>query len=472
LFKLRDISIRNKLVMIQVFTSVIVLGIFFAVYVVTDVRSYKERKADSMLSLAQVIGTNSISTLEFFDNETAKQILSGLHNVAPEITYAAITDSSGKLFASYSKTTPDSVSIPPALNEKKSVFAGHYLFVRYDINRGKEHFGKVVFQVELSELEQIKQYKYKIATILLFIALAFSFGIALVIQTYVSKRLLSLVHTMEEVGKTGDYNKSIKDEGQDEISILTKVFNSLMQQVKENQQRKDEFISIVSHELKTPLTSVKGYLELLDSVEEKQPNKQFVQKGLENVKKLETLIRDLLDVSKIQSGQLQLNVKEFRVDDLLDETISAIQMVTGTHDIIWENYLSNETITADRHRIEQVLTNLLSNAVKYSPGEKKVIVYSKKIDGELVIKVRDYGIGVPKDERLNIFERFYRSKDMSTTILGFGLGLYICKDIITRHNGRIWVEAEEKGSAFYFTLPFRKIVEPADVKTVTVSTTG
>ncbi|HMG68945.1 MAG TPA: ATP-binding protein, partial [Chitinophagaceae bacterium] len=85
---------------------------------------------------------------------------------------------------------------------------------------------------------------------------------------------------------------------------------------------------------------------------------------------------------------------------------------------------------------------------------------------------RDYGIGVPKDERLNIFERFYRSKDMSTTILGFGLGLYICKDIITRHNGRIWVEAEEKGSAFYFTLPFRKIVEPADVKTVTVSTTG
>jgi signal transduction histidine kinase len=276
---------------------------------------------------------------------------------------------------------------------------------------------------------------------------------------------------MKEVSRTGNYDKSISDDGKDEISTLIRVFNSLMSEIKENQQRKDEFISIVSHELKTPLTSVKGYLELMDAMEDRQPNKQFVQKGLENVKKLEKLIRDLLDVSKIQSGQLELNIAQFNIVALLDETIASTQMVSGTHEIIWENYLDNEMIIADRHRIEQVMTNLLSNAIKYSPGGKRVIVYSEKTDKELIIKVRDFGLGVPKDESLNIFERFYRSKGMSTTIVGFGLGLYICKDIITRHSGRIWVESEEKGSAFYFTLPLindsdRVNIRPAAAKII------
>ncbi len=453
----------------QVFTSIIVLGSFFVVYIVTDVRSYKIRKANSMLNLAEVIGTNTVSTLEFHDNDAANQILSGLHNIQPEIVYAAIMDKNGNVFASY-RATDDSFKIPLALNRKKSFFSGHYLFVRGDINSEHDYLGKVVFRVELSELEQIQRAEYNIATILLFIALVFSFLIALAIQTYVSKRLLNLVRTMKEVSKTGNYDKTIVDDGRDEISTLIAVFNNLLQQVKENQQRKDEFISIVSHELKTPLTSVKGYLELMDTMEDRQPNKQFVQKGLQNVRKLETLIRDLLDVSKIQSGQLQLNMKEFTIDDLLEETIDAIQMVSATHQIIWENHLNDEIVTADRHRIEQVLTNLLSNAIKYSPGEKRVFVYSKKTDSEIIVKVKDFGIGVPKEEQINIFERFYRSKDMSVTILGFGLGLYICKDIITRHNGKIWVESEESGSAFYFTLPLRKTNEAINIKTVKAKT--
>lgn len=439
----------------QVFTSVLVLGIFFGAFVITDIRSYKQRKVDDMISLAKVIGTNSVSTLQFQDNETAKNILSELHNVAPEILHAGIVDKRGRLFASYTKKGADSFHIPPALEGKEFVFIGRGLFVSGDIINDNEKIGKVILEVELSELEQIKQSRYKIAIILLFVALAFSFLIALAIQTYISKRLLYLVNTMKEVSKTGEYNKSIADDGKDEISTLITVFNNLMQQVKENQQRKDEFISIASHELKTPLTSIKGYLELLLEREDKQPNKQFAQKAWENANKLEKLIKDLLDVSKIQSGQLELSMKDFNIDDLLDETISAIQMISGTHEIIRKDNFSNETISADRQRIEQVLTNLLSNAIKYSPGGKMVIVYSKKTDTELIIKVKDFGMGVPKEEQLNIFERFYRSKNMSITISGFGLGLYICRDIIKRHNGKIWVEAEERGSAFYFSLPLK-----------------
>lgn len=441
-----------------VFTSVIVLGIFFTIFIITDIKAYKQRKVDDMLGLAQVIGTNSISTLQFQDNEAAKNILSELHNVAPEIVHAAIIDKQGRIFASYAKPGADSFSIPPIVNNKKFSFTDQRLFVSNDIANANEIIGKIILEIDLLELQQLKNSKYRTATILLLLAFIFSFLLAIFIQSYITKRLLSLVKTMKDTTETGDYSISISDNNKDEISALIRVFNGLMRQVNDNQKKKDEFISIASHELKTPLTSIKGYLQLLDAIEDKQPNRSYVVKALNNVNKLEQLIRDLLDVSKIQSGQLELNMKEFDMDQLLDETISAIQMVSGTHKIVWENNFNNNvTILADRQRIEQVLTNLLSNAIKYSPGERKVMVYSKKTETELIIKIRDFGLGIPKEERLNIFERFYRTKDLSMTITGFGLGLYICRDIVSRHNGKIWMEAEEKGSAFYFSLPLKNL---------------
>jgi len=259
---------------------------------------------------------------------------------------------------------------------------------------------------------------------------------------------------MKKVSKTGEYEKLLTDEGKDEIAILIQVFNKLMLQIKENQQKKDEFIGIASHELKTPLTTLKGYIEMLDMMEQEPLKKQFVEKATSNVRKLERLIKDLLDVSKIQSGQLQLEMKEFNINELLTETVNAVQMVSN-HKIIRQDKLKDEMIYGDRQRIEQVLLNILSNATKYSPGENTVIIDSEKTDKELLIKIRDFGIGVTRDEQLNIFERFYRSKGTSVHISGFGLGLYICRDIIRRHHGKIWVESAEKGSVFIFSLPLK-----------------
>lgn len=455
MLRLNDISIRNKLVFMLVFTSVLVLVIFFIVFILTDVESYKQRKANSLIGLARVIGTNSISTLQFQDNEAAGKILSELQNVAPEIVRAGILDKKGSLFAAYAKPGTDSFPIPAELKANKSIFTDQRLYVSQQIFDNDIAIGTVILEADLSELKEIIKSKYELAIILLFLSIVFSFIIALGIQRYISKRILSLVSTMKEVSKTGNYDKSIADDGKDEISMLSNVFDDLMKQIMENQRRKDEFIGIASHELKTPLTSIKGYVELLNTIEDKQPNKQFAKKALENVNKLEKLIKDLLDVSKIQSGQLELNMKEFSIVSLLDETIAGFQMISKTHRIIRQDQLTDEIISADRQRIEQVLINLLSNAIKYSPGENKVIVYSQKTNEELIIKVRDFGIGIPKQEQPNIFERFYRTRDTSIHISGFGLGLYIAKDIIKRHGGRIWVESQDKGSAFYFSLPLR-----------------
>lgn len=454
MLKLRDISIRNKLILMQVFTSVLVLSVVFGVFIFTDINSYKQRKLDSMISLAQVIGTNSISAIQFQDAEAATEMLRELHNVSPEIIHASIINDHGELFAKYSKLSAESFKIEDILKQNKFLFKNGQLFVSKPIVNNNEVIGKVYLEVELSELQQIKQYKLELAIVLLIGAIVFSFLIALAVQSYISRPLLRLVNTMKKVSKTGDYEKPLADEGKDEIGILIQVYNKLMEQIKENIQKKDEFIGIASHELKTPLTTIKGYIEMLSVMEQDPTKKQFVQKAMNNVNKLERLIKDLLDVSKIQSGQLQLDMKEFNINDLLTETVNAVQMVS-THKIIREDNLKDEMICGDRQRIEQVLLNLLSNAIKYSPGENRIVIESEKTEKELLIKIRDFGIGVPEDEQLNIFERFYRTKDTSIHISGFGLGLYICRDIIQRHYGKIWVEAAEKGSTFIFSLPLK-----------------
>lgn len=454
MLKLRDISIRNKLILMQVFTSVLVLAVVFGVFIFTDINSYKQRKLDSMISLAQVIGSNSISAIQFQDPEAATEMLQELHNVSPEIIHASIVNNHGEIFARYSKAGADSFKIADILKQNKFLFNGGQLFVNSPIVNNKEIIGKVYLEVELSELQQIKQYKLELAIVLLIVSVVFSFLIAVGIQSYISKPLLNLVNTMKKVSKTGDYEKPMAYEGKDEIATLILVYNNLMQQIQENIRKKDEFIGIASHELKTPLTTIKGYIEMLNVMEQDAMKKQFVQKAMTNVNKLERLIKDLLDVSKIQSGQLQLDMKEFKINDLLNETVNAVQMVS-THKIIREDNLEDEIIYGDRQRIEQVLLNLLSNAIKYSPGENSVIIDSEKTDKELLIKIRDFGIGVPKEEQLNIFERFYRTKDVSIHISGFGLGLYICRDIIQRHYGKIWVEEAEKGSVFIFSLPLK-----------------
>jgi signal transduction histidine kinase len=438
----------------QVFTSLLVLSVVFGVFIFTDINSYKQRKMESMMGLAQVIGTNSISTLQFDDPEAATKMLYDLHNVSPEIIHATIFNSKGEIFAHYSKPGLDSVKIKDILKQRKFLFSGHELFVSNAIMTNNEVLGKVYLDVKLSELEQIKDNKLELAAILLIIALLFSFLVALGVQTYISKRLLKLVSTMKKVSRTGDYSEPLADEGKDEIAVLIQVFNNLMQQIKESQQKKDEFIGIASHELKTPLTTIKGYIEMLNMMEKEPTKKQFVEKAMMNVNKLERLIRDLLDVSKIQSGQLRLEMKEFNMNDLLRETVNAVQMVSAPR-IILEDKPDNEIIYGDRQRIEQVLLNLLSNAIKYSPGENRVIIDSEKTDKYLLIKIRDFGIGITKEEQTNIFERFYRSKDTSVHISGFGLGLYICRDIITRHYGKIWVEKADRGSIFIFSLPLK-----------------
>jgi len=231
----------------------------------------------------------------------------------------------------------------------------------------------------------------------------------------------------------------------------------LYEEVKELNEKKDEFIGLASHELKTPITSIMGYLQILGRFNQDKDVNKFVAKTLRQVKKLSGLVSDLLDVSKIEAGKLQLVKEKFDIRPIIDDGIELIQHTNSTHQIFLHTDIKSATICGDPQRIEQVIINLLTNAIKYSPSQKKIDVFLTADTRQVKIGIKDEGIGIPADRLEQIFNRFYRVEELNRNISGLGIGLYISKEIVERHNGKIWVDSTlEKGSTFWITLPLEK----------------
>lgn len=225
----------------------------------------------------------------------------------------------------------------------------------------------------------------------------------------------------------------------------------------EETQRKNDFIGMVSHELKTPLTALKGYVQLLRLRVQKTADDfsgGMLPKIEGQVNKMNSLINGFLNLSNLESGKIRLNLQEFDIKDLIDELMEEVMLINAVHNLTVLPAPSFN-VYGDREKIGQVISNLLSNAIKYSPRGKNIEVAYQLVGDSGQVSVRDEGMGIkPKDiERL--FDRFYRVESKHTqNIAGFGIGLYLCSEIIQRHNGRIWVESETgKGSTFYFTIP-------------------
>lgn len=231
---------------------------------------------------------------------------------------------------------------------------------------------------------------------------------------------------------------------------------------KQLQQQKDEFIGIASHELKTPVTSLKAYTQVLQAIFTREGDEKkatMLGKMNSQVDRLTSLIGDLLDVTKIQSGRLQFNDDYFDFNQLITELVEDLQRTTSKHKISVELHPTG-TAYADKDRIGQVITNLISNAIKYSPQADKIIVRTSLKDNEISLCVQDFGIGISADKQHKVFEQFYRvSGDKQHTFPGLGLGLYISSEIIKREGGRIWVSSSVgEGSTFCFALPFKEPV--------------
>jgi len=229
---------------------------------------------------------------------------------------------------------------------------------------------------------------------------------------------------------------------------------------KELEKQKDDFLGIASHELKTPVTSLKAYAQVLESMFKRSgdlKNAELLGKMGKQVDRLTNLIGDLLDVTKINSGRLQFNNTAFDFNEMIEEVKEDVQRTSFKH-IIQSNLNFKGTVYGDRDRICQVVTNLLTNAVKYSPEANEVVISTQEIGNNVQVSVQDYGIGIEENLKDHVFEQFYRvSGNKEHTFPGLGLGLYISSEIVKRLGGKIWVHSvEEKGSTFFFSIPLKQ----------------
>lgn len=223
------------------------------------------------------------------------------------------------------------------------------------------------------------------------------------------------------------------------------------------QKNKDEFLSIASHELKTPMTVIKGYAQVL--------NKKLAKAGIDTydpllttinfqLDKLNILVNELLDISKIEAKKLKLSLASVNLHELIQESIKSVGPYAENHIIEYKSNDEKIIIHADVIRLEQVLVNLFTNAIKYSNAGTKIKVTTKQVNGFAKIEVKDQGVGIPEDEIAYVFEKFYQTQRTDDMRDGLGLGLYISAEIVRRHGGNITVKSEKgKGATFSFTVP-------------------
>nr|WP_255537088.1 ATP-binding protein [Pedobacter sp. SYSU D00873] len=226
---------------------------------------------------------------------------------------------------------------------------------------------------------------------------------------------------------------------------------------KQSEQRKNDFISMVSHELKTPLTSIKSFVQVLQRKAQKDGDEltvSMLDKADKQVSRMTTLINGFLNVSRLESAQIFIDYKHFDLAELIKETEEDTLAHISSHKVVFAP-VEPTIVNADRDKIAQVIQNLISNAAKYSPQSSTIQVACTTQDGKAVVSVKDEGRGISETDLPKLFERYYRvESDENRHIAGFGIGLYLSGEIIKRHDGEIWAESKvDEGSTFYFTLP-------------------
>ena len=325
-------------------------------------------------------------------------------------------------------------------------------FARYINGRAiKSLDGKIVFLKGLGD--QVKEFTWWA----LGLAIRIGLVVPLIIYRSITKDLATIRTGIRHIAQ-GDFSYKIPLHTKDELGMLAEAFNNMAIRLKELDDMKSEFISVVSHELKTPLTSMKEAANLLMEgvggvLDDKQ--KRLVTIMEQGIDRLLTTISELMEMSKLESGLVQLQLEMHEINDIVSLFVSEIKPYADTRGIhVRASYLPGGCpLRVDKNKILQVLTNLTHNAIKYSHEGSPVDVRIKDQNGDIIVEIEDYGKGIPQEDIPLIFEKFYQSKT-TRGHSGIGLGLAISKSIVDAHGGKIYAKSSlGEGSVFTFSLP-------------------
>ena len=315
------------------------------------------------------------------------------------------------------------------------------LLIHSDISRWNESF------------RQLALWTLAICVVAAFVVLFSSY--------YTAKRIINPfvdVNHIVQCYSKGDFSQRIPVQGKDEASQLGRSFNEMADQLKNLEVTRQSFVANVSHELRSPLTSMKGFLEaMMDGTIPPEEHDHYIDIVLSETRRMTAMVNDLLDLARIESGIITVNYEVFDINELIRRTLITFEARISEKQMELDVRFANEQsfVYADSNQISQVLRNLIDNAIKYSPEGRTLLVSTYALRKEVYVTIRDTGVGIPAEDVPHIFDRFYKVEKAHTPSpqVGSGLGLAIVKKIIEAHGQSITVKsARGKGTQFTFTL--------------------
>jgi signal transduction histidine kinase/DNA-binding response OmpR family regulator len=503
----KDRSISQRLTWMNMLVCAVALVLACSAFIGYDVVTFRISRVGNLSMQAQILGANCITALVFDDPDSAGKTLAALQT-DPHILSAVVYTEKGKAFATYARSQGSAIPEPPPIPsgqvERYWIRNNEIQLARAMVLDGKPT-GVIYIRSDVDALNNRLSLYIGIASLVLLISLLAALAVSAVFRKSVAQPIVELARIARDVSLNRTCPLSLPNvHGHGEVSILIDSFNQMMAEIekgktslqkahdelelrveqrtaelvaaqkeveaysesilraKEDIERasrfKDQFLSTMSHELRTPLNAVLGFSELLGdsrygSLTERQV--RYVNHIHTSGQHLLRLINDILDLSKIEAGRLQLNIEDVAVDLTFAEVCDALQpLVDKNGHQLLQSVPRGLMVRADATRFRQMLMNLLGNAIKFTPKGGKIELNARQAGEMVCVEVRDSGPGIPPEEKQRIFEAFHRMRQTDKASEGTGLGLAITRRLVELHGGELDVESQPgAGSCFFFTIP-------------------
>lgn len=513
----RDVSIKKKIVaivMLIVIVAVVPASAMFTVYLLFD---FKKHTTNNVRDIARILAANSIAAVVFNDEEGARSNLK-LLDTQKHIVFAFICNKDGSLLASYEKNSMDE---KPEYTKVVSMFSdsrmevipsGQSIHTMADIVLDSEVIGKLYIKADLSDHYDEVMFNFFVQAGAFMALFMVSYFLASYFQQVITGPVIKLLLITRKVAETKNYSLRAEKHGNDETGDLIDGFNDMLSEIeakdrelsayaggletvvaertnelnKKNEKlkkaigalkaakdqavagnlAKSAFLANMSHELRTPLNHIIGFTELVHDGQLGELNemqREYLGDVLGSSKHLLELINDILDLSKIEAGKMELSKSDIHLNEFIEEASGIISGRCSSKGVVLSiiNRHSGLIVSADELKFRQVIYNLLSNAVKFTPEGGRITVVTQMIRNAsyACISVTDTGIGIRKEDLQRIFSPFEQADDtISRNYQGTGLGLSLTQKLVELHDGKIWAESrgENMGSSFHVMLPLKQ----------------
>ena len=501
-------TISRRLTWMNMLVSGTALLLACTAFIAYDMVTFQANVFRNLSTQTQIIGSNTASALLFNDKQSAENTLSALR-ASPEILSASIYTPDGRPFATYSRDPAGQVPAPPAipsgLAEIHRLGNKEIGLVRSIVFQGKP-IAIVYIRSGVQELSRRLERYAGIAAIVLLASMLAALLVSSIFRRAVAEPIVRLAKIAKIVSRDKNYSLRAPPGrgGSGELAILIDAFNEMLAQIQQREEAlrdshdqleqrveertaeleaakkeveefscsvvrakeeveraskfKDQFLSTMSHELRTPLNAILGFSELLTDRRYGEMNERqsrYVNHIHTSGKHLLKLISDILDLSKIEAGRMEIVREDVPIDSVCAEVLSALQpLADKKSQALTRRVDSALYVRADPTRFKQILMNLIGNAIKFSPERGRIELAARALDGQVIVEVRDDGPGIPPEDQQKIFEAFYRGAESGKAVEGTGLGLAITERLVNMHGSQLEIDSRPgEGTCFHFSLP-------------------